>query len=69
MSHNTKEYNDVTAQFELVFTNNSSKTITVTTNPYRYFVADIDMAVRKGRVGINVSEEFGREEHPSNSAL
>lgn len=69
MSHNSKEYNDVTAQFELVFTNNSSRTITVTTNPYRYFVADIDMAVRKGRVGINVSEEFGIEESPSNSAL
>lgn len=51
-------YSDVTAAFQLTFRNSSSKTLTITTNPYRYFVADIDMAIRKGRVGINVGAEF-----------
>lgn len=51
-------YSDVTAQFRLTFSNDSGGTLIVDTNPYRYFLADIDMAVRKGRVGINVGESF-----------
>ena len=51
-------YSDVTAQFRLTFSNDSGGTLVVDTNPYRYFLADIDMAVRKGRVGINVGESF-----------
>lgn len=51
-------YSDVTATFQLTFRNSSNKTLTITTNSYRYFIADIDMAIRKGRVGINVHESF-----------
>lgn len=61
----TKTYSDVTAQFKLTFSNNSGGTIIVDTNPYRYFLADIDMAVRKGRVGINVGANFAAEEKSS----
>lgn len=61
----TKTYSDVTAQFKLTFSNNSGGTIIVDTNPYRYFLADVDMAVRKGRVGINVGANFAAEEKSS----
>lgn len=58
-------YSDVTAVFQVTFLNSSDKTLTITTNPYRYFVADIDMAIRKGRVGINVAADFDSHEKDS----
>ena len=58
LTNTTGVYSDVTATFQLTFLNTSNKTLIITTNSYRYFVADIDMAIRKGRVGINVGAEF-----------
>ncbi len=58
-------YSDITAQFKFTFTNTSNSTLIIETNSYRYFLADIDMAVRKGRVGINVGANFATEEKSS----
>lgn len=58
-------YSDITAQFNFTFTNTSDSTLIIKTNSYRYFLADIDMAVRKGRVGINVGANFAAEEESS----
>lgn len=58
VSNNEKTYSDVSVSFSLTFTNTSNNTLVIKTNSYRYFVAEIDMAVRKGRVGINVANDF-----------
>lgn len=58
LAHSSKAYSDVTAAFKVIFANSSSMSLTVNTNSYRHFVAAVDMAVRKGRVGINVGNEF-----------
>lgn len=62
-------FSDITIVFSFVFTNTSNSTLTVQTLPYRYFQPDLDMAVRKGRVGINVSNSFSATESKNNSAL
>lgn len=62
-------FSDITIIFSFVFTNTSGDTLTVQTLPYRYFQPDLDMAIRKGRVGINVSNSFSAAESKDNSAL
>lgn len=58
LQNSSQKYTDVTARFNLTFTNKAGQSLVIETNSYRYFLADIDMAVRKGRVGINVGADF-----------
>lgn len=58
ITNTEKEYSDVSIGFSITFINTSNSELIIKTNSYRYFVAEIDMAVRKGRVGINVANDF-----------
>ena len=69
ISNSEQNYSNVTAQFKFTFTNSSNKTLIIDTNPYRYFTSEIDLAVRKNRIGINVGNDFGTEADTAKSAL
>lgn len=47
---------------ELTFTNSDNKTITVSTPPYYLSSADVTMAIRKNKIGINVAKDYGDSE-------
>lgn len=62
-------FSDITVVFSFVFTNTSGNTLTVQTLPYRYFQPDLDLAIRKERIGINVSNSFNSNDANKKSAL
>lgn len=59
---------DITLTFDVIFVNTSNNELQVTAAPYRYFIAEVDLAIRKGRVGVNVGKDYGLGDN-SNATL
>ena len=57
--------------FNVIFTNTSTSnnTLTIDNILYRVLSAEVDFAVRKGKIGVNVSKDFGTSTDTSNSVL
>lgn len=55
----TKIPSEQTVIAELTFTNSDNKTITVSTAPYYLSSTDVTMAIRKNKIRINSSADFG----------
>lgn len=57
------DFSDVKLYFTTTFYNTTNNNILIIEAvPYRYFTADIDFAIRKGRAGLNVGKDFGVDE-------
>ena len=56
------DFSDIKLYFTATFTNTTNGTLVIEAVPYRYFTADIDFAIRKGRAGLNVGKDFGVDE-------
>ena len=50
--------NNSTVTFSGNFTNTSSKTLFISTSPYIWYIPEVDLAIRKGRIGVNVDKDF-----------
>ena len=55
--------NNSTISFSANFINTSSKTLLISTSPYVWYIPEVDLAVRKGRIGINVDKNFNSTEN------
>ena len=53
------KYSDITLNFSVNFKNTSNNILTIDSILYRFFTAEVDFAIRKGKIGVNVSKEFG----------
>ena len=56
------KYSDVTLNFSVNFENTSNNILTIDSILYRFFTAEVDFAIRKGRAGLNVGKDFGVDE-------
>lgn len=56
------KYSNITLNFSVNFENTSNNILTIDNILYRFFIADVDFAIRKGRAGLNVSKDFGVNE-------
>lgn len=57
------DFSDVKLYFTTTFYNTTNNNaLIIEAVPYRYFTADIDFAIRKGRAGLNVGKDFGVDE-------
>lgn len=55
--------NNSTISFSANFTNTSSNALLISTSPYVWYIPEVDLAVRKGRIGINVDKNFNATEN------
>lgn len=55
--------NNSTISFSTNFINTSSKALLISTPPYVWYIPEVDLAVRKGRIGINVDKNFNSTEN------
>lgn len=64
-------YANIMLNFNVIFTNTSTSnnTLTIDNILYRVLSAEVDFAVRKGKIGVNVSKDFGTSTDKSNSVL
>lgn len=67
----TNNYSNIKLNFTLKFknTSTSNNTLTIDNILYRVLSAEVDFAVRKGKIGVNVSKDFGTSADKSNSVL
>lgn len=64
-------YANIMLNFNVIFTNTSTSnnTLTIDNILYRVLSAEVDFAVRKGKIGVNVPKDFGTSTDTSNSVL
>lgn len=55
--------NNSTISFSGNFLNTSSNALLISTSPYVWYIPEVDLAVRKGRIGINVDKNFNSTEN------
>lgn len=55
--------NNSAVSFSGNFINTSSKALLISTSPYVWYIPEVDLAIRKGRIGINVDKDFNSTEN------